>query len=67
MCRILRFGVGHTSMLAAPEIAQFQLGDLTIKVQYPHFTYSSVLVNSLCLSFGQQFGQNKKVSSSNNG
>jgi hypothetical protein len=29
---ILRFGVGHTSMLSTPEIAQFQLGDLTFKV-----------------------------------
>jgi hypothetical protein len=28
MYGILRFGVGHTSMLATPEIAQFALGDL---------------------------------------
>jgi len=29
MYGILRFGVGHTSMLPTPEIAQFALGDLT--------------------------------------
>jgi hypothetical protein len=29
--------VGHTSMFATPEIAQFQLGDLTFKVHYPHW------------------------------
>jgi hypothetical protein len=28
MYGIFRFGVGHTSMLATPEIAQFVLGDL---------------------------------------
>jgi len=28
MCGILRFGVGHTSMLSTPEIAQLTLGDL---------------------------------------
>jgi hypothetical protein len=38
MYGILRLGVGHTSMLATPEIAQFALGDLAFKVRYPHWT-----------------------------
>jgi len=32
---------------SAPEIAQFPLGDLTFKVQYSHFTYSSDIVKTL--------------------
>ena len=32
MYGILRFGVGHTSMLATPKIAQFALGDLAFIV-----------------------------------
>ncbi len=38
---------------SATEIAQFQLGDLTFKVQYPHYIYSSALVKVLwdiCIS-----------------
>ena len=34
-------------MRSANEIAQFQLGDLTFKVQYSHFTYSSTIVKIL--------------------
>jgi hypothetical protein len=42
MCGILRFGVVST-----PEIAQCPLGDLTFKVHYPHYIYSSALVKVL--------------------
>ena len=45
MYEILPFGVGHTSMLATPDIAQCPLGDLAFKVEYRHFTHSSALVN----------------------
>jgi hypothetical protein len=38
MYGILRLGVGHASILATPEIAQFALGDLTFKVHNPHWT-----------------------------
>jgi hypothetical protein len=38
------------------EIAQFQLGDLTFKVPYPHYIYSSALVKVLWLMLGQEFG-----------
>ena len=34
-------------MISTPEIAQFQLGDLTFKVHYPHYVYSSALVKVL--------------------
>ena len=34
------FATGVNTM---PEIAQFQLGDLTFKVHYPHCTYTSIL------------------------
>ena len=37
--RGLATGVNFT-----PEIAQFELGDLTFKVQYPHYIYSYALV-----------------------
>ena len=55
MYGILRFGVEIT-----PEIAQFPLGDLALKVQYPHFTYSSDLVKTLWLTFGQKIGHFRK-------
>ncbi len=32
---------------SATEIAQFQLGDLTFKVHFPHYIYSSALVKVL--------------------
>ena len=37
--------VGSNPTLSAGQIAQHQLGDLTFKVEYRHFTYSSALVN----------------------
>jgi hypothetical protein len=45
MYGILRFGVGDTSLLATPEIAQFALGDLTLKAHNLRFTHSSTIVN----------------------
>ena len=36
MYEILRLGVGHTSMLATPEIAQCPLGDLDFKADTLH-------------------------------
>ena len=36
-----------TGVNITPEIAQFALGDLTFKVHYPHYIYSSALVKVL--------------------
>ena len=36
-----------TGVISTPEIAQFQLGDLTLKVHYPYYVYSSALVKVL--------------------
>jgi hypothetical protein len=47
MYGILRFGVVHTSMLATPEIAHRQLGDLNFLAIPLHGSYSSAIVKAL--------------------